>query len=89
VIIFDNAGVGDSGGEVPVTIDEMSRDADRFIAASGLTKVDLLGFSMGGPITQQIAIDQPGLVRRLVLVGTGPRSGQGSPGLPGSRTGYR
>lgn len=77
VIIFDNAGVGDSSGDVPVTIDEMSRDAAGFIAALGLTKVDLLGFSMGGLIAQQIAIDQSGLVRRLVLVGTGPRSGEG------------
>lgn len=77
VIIFDNTGIAGTSGEVPVTIDEMARDATSFITALGLTRVDLLGFSMGGLIAQQIALDHPELVRRLVLAGTGPRSGEG------------
>jgi len=75
VIIFDNAGISSSTGEVPNTIAQMAKDAAAFIASLGLTKVDLLGFSMGGLVAQQVTLDQPQLVRQLVLVGTGPRGG--------------
>src|SRR5258706_801096 len=76
VILFDNAGISSSSGEVPTTFEEMGADAVTFIKALGLTKVDVLGFSIGGFVAQEITLQAPGLVRRLVLVGTGPRGGQ-------------
>ncbi|MFZ2269000.1 MAG: alpha/beta hydrolase [Azonexus sp.] len=77
VIAFDNRGVGASGGAVPPTIEEMGRDAIAFIRALGLPKVDLLGFSLGGGVAQMVALQAPGLVRRMILAGTGPRGGGG------------
>jgi pimeloyl-ACP methyl ester carboxylesterase len=77
VITFDNRGVGASAGSTPATIAAMATDAVTFIRALGLNKVDLLGFSMGGMIAQLIAQDQPQLVRRLILAGTGPAGGEG------------
>ncbi len=77
VILFDNAGISASSGEVPTTFEEMGADAVAFIRALGLTKVDVLGFSIGGFVAQEITLQAPGLVRRLVLVGTGPRGGEG------------
>jgi pimeloyl-ACP methyl ester carboxylesterase len=75
IILFDNVGVGRSTGTAPDTIDGMAADAMSFIAALGLTTIDLLGHSMGGETAQLIALNRPDLVRRLVLVGTGPRGG--------------
>src|ERR1700735_714528 len=77
VILFNNAGVSSSSGEVPTTIEKMGANAVAFIKALGLTKVDVLGFSIGGFVAQEIALQAPDLVRRLVLVGTGPRGGEG------------
>ena len=77
VILFDNAGVAGSSGEVPTTFEEMAADAVAFIKALGLAKVDVLGFSIGGCVAQEVTLQAPGLVRRLVLVGTGPRGGEG------------
>lgn len=77
VILTDNRGVGLSTGAAPETVAGMARDAASLIDALGLEQVDLFGFSMGGHVAQQIAIDRPELVRRLVLVGTGPRGGDG------------
>jgi pimeloyl-ACP methyl ester carboxylesterase len=77
VILFNNAGISSSSGEVPTTIAQMGADAVAFIKALGLAKVDVLGFSIGGFVAQEIALQAPDLVRRLVLVGTGPRSGEG------------
>jgi pimeloyl-ACP methyl ester carboxylesterase len=77
VILTDNAGVGLSTGEPPETVAGMARDAASLIDALGLERVDLFGFSMGGYVAQQIAVDRPELVRRLILVGTGPRGGDG------------
>ncbi len=77
VILFNNAGVSSSSGEVPTTVQVMGADAVAFITALGLPKVDVLGFSIGGFIAQEIVLQAPDLVRRLVLVGTGPRSGEG------------
>jgi pimeloyl-ACP methyl ester carboxylesterase len=76
VILFDNAGVSSSSGEVPTTFEEMGADAVAFVKALRLTKVDVLGFSIGGFVAQEITLQAPGLVRRLVLVGTGPRGGE-------------
>jgi pimeloyl-ACP methyl ester carboxylesterase len=77
VIVFDNRGVGRSGGCTPKTVEEMARDAVAFIGALGLSKVDLLGFSLGGFVAQVIAQQQPGLVRKIILAGTGPAGGEG------------
>ncbi len=77
VILTDNAGVGRSTGAAPDNLAGMARDAASLIEALGLEHVDLFGFSMGGYVAQQIAVDRPELVRRLVLVGTGPRGGEG------------
>jgi pimeloyl-ACP methyl ester carboxylesterase len=77
VILFNNAGISSSSGEVPTTIAQMGADAVAFIKALGLAKVDVLGFSIGGFVAQEIALRAPDLVRRLVLVGTGPRGGEG------------
>ena len=77
VILFNNAGVSSSSGEVPTTVEKMGANAVAFIKALGLTKVDVLGFSIGGFIAQEIALQVPDLVKRLVLVGTGPRGGEG------------
>ncbi len=77
VILFDNAGISSSSGEVPTSIEEMAADAAAFVKALDLSKVDVLGFSLGGLIAQTLAIAEPKLVRRVVLVGTGPRSGEG------------
>src|SRR5204863_5299628 len=77
VITFDNRGVGASSGSTPKTIEEMASDAVTFIRALGLDQVDLFGFSMGGMIAQVIAQQQPRLVRRLIVAGTGPGGGEG------------
>ena len=74
VIIFNNEGVASSTGEVPTTFAGMAKNAEAFVAGLGLTKVDLLGFSIGGVVAQQITLDHPELVRKLILVGTAPRN---------------
>src|SRR5215212_269430 len=77
VITFDNRGVGASSGSTPTTIEEMARDAVTFIRALGFDQVDLFGLSMGGMIAQVIAQQQPRLVRKMILAGTGPAGGEG------------
>jgi pimeloyl-ACP methyl ester carboxylesterase len=77
VILFDNAGISSTSGEVPASVEEMAANAAAFIRALGLAKVDVLGFSLGGLVAQEITLQASDLVRRLVLVGTGPRSGEG------------
>ena len=81
VILFNNAGVSSSGGEVPASIEEMARHAAAFIDALGVKKLDALGFSIGGLVAQQFALDRPDLVRKVILVGTGPRGGEGMASL--------
>ncbi|MCH4170253.1 MAG: alpha/beta hydrolase [Lactobacillus sp.] len=77
VITFDNQGVGLSGGQVPTSIEQMAWDSLKFIHALGLKKIDVLSFSMGGMIAQELIAIEPGLVRRMILAGTGPRGGEG------------
>src|ERR1700745_4206142 len=77
VILTDNAAVGLSTGAAPQTVAGMARDAASLIDALSLEHVDLFGFSMGGYVAQQLVVDRPELVRRLILVGTGPRGGDG------------
>src|SRR4029077_16153188 len=77
VILFNNAGISSSSGEVPTTIEGMASNAAAFIKALGLKLVDLLGFSIGGTVTQALTLAAPELGRALVLVGPGPRGGEG------------
>jgi pimeloyl-ACP methyl ester carboxylesterase len=77
VITFDNRGVGASSGSTPTTIEQMASDAVTFIRALGFDQVDLFGFSMGGMIAQVIAQEEPRLVRKMILAGTGPAGGEG------------
>ena len=74
VILFDNAGIGASGGETPYTVLEMTQDCAAFCRALGLNAI--VGFSLGGMIAQQLALDHPRVVQRLILLGTGPRGGE-------------
>ena len=85
VILFDNAGIASSSGEVPHTFADMAKNAGVFIDALGLTQVDILGFSIGSMIAQNIALERPDLVRKLVIVGSGPRNGDGIPLTPESQ----
>jgi pimeloyl-ACP methyl ester carboxylesterase len=80
VITFDNAGVGGSTGTTPDSVEQMARDAIAFIAAMELGQVDLLGFSIGSFIAQQVALTRPAIVRRLVLASAAP---QGAAGMHG------
>jgi pimeloyl-ACP methyl ester carboxylesterase len=82
VILFDNAGVASSSGETPSTFEAMGDYASDFVSALGLSQVDILGFSIGGYIAQTMAL-RHSIIRRLILVGTGPRNGE-----PSSDTNY-
>ncbi len=77
VIAFDNRGIGASSGSPSNSIEQMADDAVTFIKAIGLKQVDLLGFSMGGMIAQEIVLKEPQLVRKMILAGTGPAGGEG------------
>jgi pimeloyl-ACP methyl ester carboxylesterase len=74
VILFNNAGIASSTGNVPTTFAGMAQNAEAFIDALGLKQIDLLGFSIGGMVAQQIVIDRPELIRKLILIGTAPRN---------------
>jgi len=68
VILFDNAGVSSSSGDVPTTFEQMGANAVAFSRALGLNKADMLGFSIGGMVSQEIALQAPDLIRKLILV---------------------
>ncbi|MGF6491964.1 pimeloyl-ACP methyl ester carboxylesterase [Luteibacter sp. 621] len=78
VVLFENAGVGRSGGEVPASIAAMAEHVLRFLDALGVAKVHILGYSLGGFLAQDIAIARPGLVGRLVISGSAPQGGPGA-----------
>ena len=80
VVTFDNTGVGGSTGTTPDTIEQMARDAIAFMAAMEIGQADLLGFSIGSFVAQQIALTRPAIVRRLVLASSAP---QGAAGMHG------
>jgi pimeloyl-ACP methyl ester carboxylesterase len=75
VILFESAGLGRSTGEVPVSVPRMAAHALAFMDALGLTRVDLLGFSLGGMVAQQVVQERPAGVRRMILAATAPRGG--------------
>jgi pimeloyl-ACP methyl ester carboxylesterase len=81
VILFNNAGVSSSSGAVPTTFEQMGANAVAFTRALGLNRMDVLGFSIGGMVAQEIALQAPNLVRNLILVGTGPPGGKGMASL--------
>jgi pimeloyl-ACP methyl ester carboxylesterase len=99
VILFESAGVGRSTGEVPTSVPGMAKHALAFLGALGLAHVDVLGFSLGGMVAQQLALERPSLVRRMLLVATAPEGGEdimhvekpelakiiGDPDLPGAQ----
>jgi pimeloyl-ACP methyl ester carboxylesterase len=80
VVTFDNAGVGGSTGTTPDTIEQMARDAIAFLAAMEFSQADLLGFSIGSFVAQQIALVRPAIVRRLVLASSAPKGAAGMHG---------
>jgi pimeloyl-ACP methyl ester carboxylesterase len=77
VVLFENAGIGRSNGKVPETVATMADHAMKFLDALQLTRVDVLGFSLGGMVAQVIALKRPTLLRRIILAGTGPEGGVG------------
>jgi pimeloyl-ACP methyl ester carboxylesterase len=74
-ILLDNTGIGLSSGSVPRNVTQMARDALAFLDALRLSEIDLLGYSLGGFVAQEVALLRPRLVRRIVLAGTGPQGG--------------
>ena len=80
VIAFDNAGIGATTGTTPDTVEQMARDAIAFIAALDVPRVDILGFSIGSFVAQEIALIRPDVVRRIVLASAAPRGGTGMHG---------
>lgn len=77
VITFNNRGIGASSGSPANSVEQMADDAITFIKAMGFEKVDLLGFSLGGMVAQELVLKEPQLVRKMVLAGTGPAGGEG------------
>jgi pimeloyl-ACP methyl ester carboxylesterase len=76
VILFENAGLGRSSGSVPTSVAGMAQHVLAFVDALQLSRCDVLGFSLGGMIAQQIALARPGLLRRMILVATAPKGGE-------------
>ncbi|GAA3071300.1 alpha/beta hydrolase [Pseudonocardia yunnanensis] len=76
VILLDNTGVGGSSGRTPNSVTAMAHDALAFVDALGLRTLDILGFSLGGFVAQELTLIRPHLVNRLVLAGTGPQGGE-------------
>ena len=83
VVTFDNAGVGGSAGTTPDTIEQMARDAIAFLTAMEFGQADLLGFSIGSFVAQQVALVRPAIVRRLVLASSAPKGAAGHARLGG------
>jgi pimeloyl-ACP methyl ester carboxylesterase len=77
VILFDYPGIGRSSGETPSTVTALTRRCVAFCRAIGVTQFDVIGFSLGGMIAQQLGAEYPDLLRRIILLGTGPRGGEG------------
>ena len=80
VVTFDNAGVGGTTGATPNTVEAMAHDAIAFIEAMGFERVDLLGYSLGSFVAQEIALIRPDLLRRIVLASSAPQGAEGMHG---------
>ena len=77
VILLNNAGVGGSTGETPPAVAAMTKSCVDFCRAVDVNRLDVVGFSLGGMIAQQLAFEYPDMIRRMILLGTGPRGGEG------------
>jgi pimeloyl-ACP methyl ester carboxylesterase len=77
IISFDYRGVGATTGKQGTSLPDMAHDAIAFIHALGYKQVDIVAFSMGGFITQELLLVEPTLARKIILAGTGPRGGEG------------
>ncbi len=82
LVIFENAGIGASEGKAPDSVATMAHYAEGFLDALHLSQVDVLGFSLGGAVAQQVLADRPELIRNVILVGTGPEGAEGFKDLP-------
>jgi pimeloyl-ACP methyl ester carboxylesterase len=80
IVAFDNVGVGATTGTTPGTIAQMGRDAIEFMTAMDFDQVDVLGFSIGSFVAQEVALTRPSLVRRLVLASSAPKGAVGMHG---------
>ncbi|ABX18847.1 alpha/beta fold hydrolase [Burkholderia multivorans] len=78
IILFENAGVGRSGGQVPTSVAQMAEHVLRFVDALSLDTLHILGFSLGGFLAQEIAIARPALVERMIVSGSAPEGGEGA-----------
>ena len=76
LVVFNNLGIGTSSGRTPDSVERMAEDAARFIRGLGLPRVDLLGFSLGGMLAQVLAVEHPGLIRKIIIAGAAPRGGE-------------
>jgi pimeloyl-ACP methyl ester carboxylesterase len=83
IISFDYRGIGATTGRQGESLADMAKDGIAFIHALGYNQVDIVAFSMGGFITQEILLVEPELVRKAILAGTGPRGGAGIPDVVG------
>jgi pimeloyl-ACP methyl ester carboxylesterase len=82
VVTIDNTGIGNSGGTTPDNVKDMTRDAIKIITALGISHCDLLGFSLGGLIAQTMAITNPDLLHKIILIGTAPQGTQALHSFP-------
>ena len=76
VIAFNNLGIGTSTGRTPDTVEQMAADAESFVRGLGLSKIDLLGFSLGGMLAQVLAVQYPDLIGKVIIAGAAPRGGE-------------
>ena len=82
VITIDNTGIGNSGGQTPDDVQDMSEDAIKIVSALGITKCDLLGYSLGGFVAQTTVDTNPDLFRKIILVGTAPQGAKALHSFP-------
>ena len=76
VILFESAGLGRSTGQVPENMAGMAAHALAFVDGLGLKRLDILGYSLGGMVAQQVALERPSLVHKMLLVATAPEGGE-------------
>jgi pimeloyl-ACP methyl ester carboxylesterase len=76
VILFDNAGIGLSTGKVPTTMSGMAEHTLSFLDSMKIPKCDVLGYSLGGMVAQQMVLDRPSIFRKIILAATAPRGGE-------------
>jgi pimeloyl-ACP methyl ester carboxylesterase len=69
VIVFDNRGVGNTTtGTKPFSIQQLANDTTGLLEALKIQKADILGYSLGSLVAQQLIVTHPEKVNRLLLV---------------------